>query len=229
MVYLDAVHAGPHHLIDVRAIDCDFLVASAYKFFGPHTGILHGKLELLADLDVYKVRPAPSDPPDKLETGTQSFEPIAGVAAAVDYLAGLGTGDERRSKLQGAYGRIQDHEQALSTRFTEGVSRLDKFTIHGMPTADGRRCRRSRCPWRARRPPRLPLAWRHRVSMSGRATTTRSTPSSGSASSTPEAFCASGSSTTTPRTRWTACWRRSRRCDDLPDDGQPGRRRTLPR
>ena len=89
LVYLDAVHAGPHRLLDVGAIDCDFLVASAYKFFGPHTGILYGKLDRLADLDFYKVRPAPSDPPDKLETGTQSFESMAGITAAVDYLASL--------------------------------------------------------------------------------------------------------------------------------------------
>ena len=95
LVYLDAVHAAPHRLLDVRAFDCDFLVASSYKFFGPHTGILYGKLDRLAALDVYKVRPAPSDPPGKLETGTQSFESMAGVTAAVDYLAGL-AGSARR-------------------------------------------------------------------------------------------------------------------------------------
>ncbi len=113
MVYLDSVHAGPHQLVDVQAIDCDFLVASAYKFFGPHTGILFGKLDRLAELEFYKVRPAPSDPPDKLETGTQSFESIAGVAAAVDYLAGLGTGESRRARLEDGYGLIREHERAL--------------------------------------------------------------------------------------------------------------------
>ena len=95
LVYLDAVHAGPHRLLDVRTFDCDFLVASSYKFFGPHTGILYGKLDRLAALDAYKVRPAPSDPPGKMETGTQSFESMAGVTAAVDYLAGL-AGDQQR-------------------------------------------------------------------------------------------------------------------------------------
>ncbi|MGH8870918.1 MAG: cysteine desulfurase-like protein [Acidimicrobiia bacterium] len=139
LVYLDAVHAGPHHLVDVRAIDCDFLVASAYKFFGPHTGILYGKLDLLADLDFYKVRPAPSDPPDKLETGTQSFESIAGVSAAVDYLSDLGTGDRRRARLESGYASIRDHERALSTRFLEGVSRLSKVRVHGVPVPDDRR------------------------------------------------------------------------------------------
>ena len=139
LVYLDSVHAGPHHLVDVRSIDCDFLVASAYKFFGPHTGILYGKLDKLAELDFYKVRPAPSDPPDKLETGTQSFESIAGVTGAVDYLAGLGNGDNRRSRLEDGYGRIGDHERSLSARFIDGVARIDRVTIHGVPEADRRR------------------------------------------------------------------------------------------
>jgi cysteine desulfurase family protein (TIGR01976 family) len=139
VVYLDAVHAGPHHLVDVRSIDCDFLVASAYKFFGPHIGILYGKLDRLAELDFYKVRPAPSDPPDKLETGTQSFESIAGVTAAIDYLAGLGEGSNRRARLVEGYRRIREHESTLSSRFIEGVAGLDRVTIHGAPAADDRR------------------------------------------------------------------------------------------
>jgi cysteine desulfurase family protein (TIGR01976 family) len=139
MVYLDAVHAGPHHFLDVRSIDCDFLVASAYKFFGPHTGILYGKLDLLADLDFYKVRPAPSDPPDKLETGTQSFESIAGVTAAVDYLAGLGDGEGRRARLESAYRNIAEHENVLGNRFIDGVAGMGKVTIHGVPMMDERR------------------------------------------------------------------------------------------
>jgi cysteine desulfurase family protein (TIGR01976 family) len=139
LAYLDAVHAAPHRLIDVQAIDCDFLVASAYKFFGPHTGILYGKLDRLAELDVYKVRPAPSDPPEKLETGTQSFESIAGVTAAVDYLAGLGAGAGRRERLESGYSRIRDHERGLAARFLEGVSGLSPVTVHGVPDADDRR------------------------------------------------------------------------------------------
>jgi cysteine desulfurase family protein (TIGR01976 family) len=139
LVYLDAVHAGPHRLVDVRAIDCDFLVVSAYKFFGPHVGVLSGRLDLLTDLDFYKVRPAPSDPPGKLETGTQSFEAIAGVIATVDYLAGLGSGVDRRSRLETGYARIHGHERALAERFLSGVSGLPKVTIHGVPDADDRR------------------------------------------------------------------------------------------
>jgi len=138
-VYLDAVHAGPHQLLDVNSIDCDFLVASAYKFFGPHTGVLYGKLDRLAELDFYKVRPAPSDPPDKLETGTQSFESIAGVGAAVDYLAGLGSGSGRRALLENAYERIREHERLLSRRFLAGLAELPKVRVHGVPEASDRR------------------------------------------------------------------------------------------
>lgn len=139
VVYLDAVHAGPHRLLDVGSIDCDFLVASSYKFFGPHTGILFGKLDLLADLDFYKVRPAPSDPPDKLETGTQSFESVAGVTAAVDYLGDLGDGDSRRARLESAYRRIGAHEDLLGTRFLEGVAGLSRVSVHGVPEMNGDR------------------------------------------------------------------------------------------
>jgi cysteine desulfurase family protein (TIGR01976 family) len=139
LVYLDAVHACPHRLLDVRAINCDFLVASSYKFFGPHTGILFGKLDLLADLDFYKVRPAPSDPPDKLETGTQSFESIAGVTAAIEYVSGLGDGESRRLRLESAYTRIGAHEEVLGSRFLDGVGGLERVTVHGVPEMDGHR------------------------------------------------------------------------------------------
>ncbi len=136
LVYVDAVHAGPHHLIDVRELACDFLVASAYKFFGPHTGILFGHLDHLASVDAYKVRPAPSDPPGKWETGTQSFESIAGVAAAVDYLASLGeSGASRRQLLQSAFARIHDHEMELSRRFLNGLASMERVRLYGVPTA----------------------------------------------------------------------------------------------
>lgn len=138
LVFVDAVHAGPHKLIDVDELGCDFLVASAYKFFGPHTGILFGKLDLLADVDAYKVRPAPSDPPGKWETGTQSFESIAGVAAAVNYLASLGKGDTTRHALVDAFGSIAEYESSLGERFLEGVSDQPKVTVYGSPTMEGR-------------------------------------------------------------------------------------------
>lgn len=139
MTYLDAVHAAPHRLLDARAFDCDFLVASAYKFFGPHTGVLYGKLDRLAALDAYRVRPAPSDPPGKMETGTQSFESLAGVAAAVDYLAGLTPGSGTpRTRLEAAYDAIADHEGALASRFLEGIGSLPGVRLHGVQEPEGR-------------------------------------------------------------------------------------------
>ncbi|MCU0281887.1 MAG: cysteine desulfurase-like protein, partial [Acidimicrobiia bacterium] len=87
LVYIDAVHYTPHRLVDVAALGADFLACSAYKFFGPHTGVLWGREALLEALEAYKVVPAPDSGPGKWETGTQSFESLAGVAAAVDYLA----------------------------------------------------------------------------------------------------------------------------------------------
>lgn len=132
MVYVDAVHAGPHRPIDVQALDCDFLVASAYKFFGPHTGILYGKSEHLAALPAYKVRPAPSDPPGKWETGTQSFESLAGVTAAVDYIASLGEGEERAG-IESAFAAIAAHEHALGRRFLHGIEEMPHVSLYGPP------------------------------------------------------------------------------------------------
>ena len=132
LVYVDAVHAGPHRKIDVLALDCDFLAASSYKFFGPHTGILYGKSEHLAALAAYKVRPAPSDPPVKWETGTQSFESLAGVTAAVDYIASLGEG-EGRPAIETAFAAITGHERTLGGRFLDGVADMAHVTLYGPP------------------------------------------------------------------------------------------------
>jgi cysteine desulfurase family protein (TIGR01976 family) len=90
LVYVDAVQYAPHGPIDVQTLDCDFLVCSAYKFFGPHEGILYGRYELLDELMAYKVRPASDEPPGKFETGTQNHEGIAGVLGAVEYFEWLG-------------------------------------------------------------------------------------------------------------------------------------------
>ena len=98
--YIDAVQYAPHGSIDVQALDCDFLVCSAYKFFGPHTGMLYGKYQLLEDLKAYKVRPAHDEPPHKFETGTQSFESIAGVHGALEYFESLG---DRRDTPQSGW------------------------------------------------------------------------------------------------------------------------------
>ncbi len=136
VVYVDAVHFAPHRLVDVQALECDFLVASAYKFFGPHTGALYGKREHLEQLEAYKVRPAPNDPPGKWETGTQSFESLAGVAAAVDYLAGLGEGDgPRRRRLEAAMERIRVYESGLAKRFLDEATAVAGLTVYG-PTGE---------------------------------------------------------------------------------------------
>jgi cysteine desulfurase family protein (TIGR01976 family) len=138
LTYVDAVHYSPHGLVDVAATGTDFLVASAYKFFGPHTGCLYGRYELLDQLDAYKLRPAPDKPPGKWETGTQSFESLAGVAAAVEYLASLGEGDDLRDRLISALDAIAVYERNLSTRFLEGIAPMDGITLYGIPTAEGR-------------------------------------------------------------------------------------------
>ena len=138
LVFVDAVHYTPHGLVDVVQTGCDFLAASAYKFFGPHTGLLYGRIELMAEIDAVKIRPAPEEPPGKWETGTQSFESLAGVAAAVDYLASLGRGETRRSQLVDAMNRVQAHERRLSERFIAGMTALDAVRLFGIPTPDGR-------------------------------------------------------------------------------------------
>lgn len=138
LVYVDAVHAAPHRAIDTLVLDCDFLVASAYKFFGPHTGILFGRAELLASLRAYKVRPAPADPPGKWETGTQSFESLAGVTAAVDYLTSLGEG-EGREGLASAFVAIGERERLLGSRFLDGIGDMEHVSLYGIPEMDDRR------------------------------------------------------------------------------------------
>ncbi|HLU52961.1 MAG TPA: cysteine desulfurase-like protein [Acidimicrobiia bacterium] len=136
LVYLDAVHYAPHGPIDVQAMDADFLVASAYKFHGPHTGALYGCRDLLEELEAYKVRPAPDTGGEKWETGTQSFESLAGVTAAVDYLASLGEGEDRRARILDAHAAIERHVNALSRRFLDGLG--DHITLHGIRGVEGR-------------------------------------------------------------------------------------------
>jgi cysteine desulfurase family protein (TIGR01976 family) len=133
LVYVDAVHYAPHDIIDVQAMDCDFLACSVYKFFGPHTGVLYGKYEFLDSLEAYKVRPASSEPPGKWETGTQSFESLAGTSAAVDYLASLG--DEaatRRERLVSAMTKIKQYEAALSERFLRLATGIPGLKVYGL-------------------------------------------------------------------------------------------------
>ena len=133
-VYVDSVHYAPHGPIDVQALDCDYLVSSSYKYFGPHTGILYGKYALLDELRAYKVRPAPAKPAGKWETGTQSFESLAGVRAAIDYLAALGVeaGDDRPAQLKAAMNNIKEYEKTLSLHFLAGATRVPGLRVFGL-------------------------------------------------------------------------------------------------
>jgi cysteine desulfurase family protein (TIGR01976 family) len=136
LVYVDAVQYAPHGPIDVQALDCDFLACSAYKFFGPHTGILYGKYELLDQFKAYKVRPAHNEPPHKFETGTQSFESIAAVHGALEYFESLGVGETRRQRLVAAMTAMKEYEKALSRALIEGLSSIKGLHIWGITDLD---------------------------------------------------------------------------------------------
>src|SRR3982075_897138 len=137
LMFIDAVHYAPHGLIDVKALDCDFLVCSPYKFFGPHMGTLYGKREHLLRFQPYKVRPAPDTLPDRWETGTQVQELIAGITAAVDYIAELGrhcdsTATSRREGLHAAYRATHQYETGLLTRLIDGLLSIPKLRFFGI-------------------------------------------------------------------------------------------------
>ena len=131
-IYVDAVQAAPHLLIDVRALDVDYLVCSAYKFYGPHIGVLYGKHALMEALPAYKVRPAHDETPHKWETGTPSFETIAGTAASVEYLASIGDGETLRNRLVSAYNRIGEYEAQLTWSLIDGLKNLPGSEIRGI-------------------------------------------------------------------------------------------------
>ncbi|HEY2065879.1 MAG TPA: cysteine desulfurase-like protein [Gemmatimonadaceae bacterium] len=134
--FVDAVHFAPHELVDVKAIGCDFLACSSYKFYGPHAGVLFARRDLAQRLDVPKLDPAPEDAPERLETGTQNHEGIIGAAAAVQYLAGL-AGDEtagtRRDRLARAFAALHLRGTALLARLWEGLRAIDGVTLYGPP------------------------------------------------------------------------------------------------
>ena len=147
LMFVDAVHFAPHGLIDVRALDCDFLVCSPYKFFGPHMGTLYGKRENLQRFKPYKVRPATDTSPECWETGTQVQELIAGISAAVDYIAELGrhcdsSVKNRREALQTAYRATVPYERALLTKLLEGLQAIPGLKIYGItdPKRFAERC-----------------------------------------------------------------------------------------
>lgn len=156
LAYIDAVHYGPHGLIDVADLDCDFLACSTYKFFGPHMGVLFGKREHLKRLRPYKVRPNTNAIPNCWEWGTLNHECIAGIAACVDYIADLGlhaveacgagvahpsgfskggghgTQPTRRAAIEAAYAAIHQHERALLERMMAGLKKIPGLKIYGI-------------------------------------------------------------------------------------------------
>ncbi|HUY95484.1 MAG TPA: cysteine desulfurase-like protein [Terracidiphilus sp.] len=137
MSYIDAVHYAPHGLIDVRELDCDFLVCSPYKFFGPHTGTLFGKREHLERFHPYKVRPAHDESPDRWETGTLAHELIAGIGAAVEYIAGVGrhsdpSANSRREALAAAYRATVAYERQLIANLIEGLRSIPGVRVYGI-------------------------------------------------------------------------------------------------
>jgi cysteine desulfurase family protein (TIGR01976 family) len=133
LVFVDAVQYAPHGPIDVQALDCDFLMCSAYKFFGPHEGVLYGKFDLLDRLPAYKVRPADNRPPHKFETGTQNHEGIAGTLAAVEYLASLsGAKGTRRERILASMAMIQDYERSLVAHLIKGLQQIKGLRIYGI-------------------------------------------------------------------------------------------------
>jgi cysteine desulfurase family protein (TIGR01976 family) len=134
LCYVDAVQVAPHRRIDVQALDCDFLAASAYKFFGPHLGVLYGRHELLSRLRAYKVRPASDAPPGKFETGTQLHENIVGALGAAEYLAGLSgaASSDWSARFDRAFSLIEAHEARLTQRLVDGLQAVPGLRIYGI-------------------------------------------------------------------------------------------------
>ena len=138
LVFVDAVHYAPHALVDVAALGADFLACSAYKFYGPHVGVLWGRQSLVEELDLPKLEPAPTSAPENLETGTQNHEGIVGAAAAVDFLASLAEGPTRRARLEGAFKALHSRGQELVERLWSGLRAIDGVSVYGPPPSEPR-------------------------------------------------------------------------------------------
>jgi cysteine desulfurase family protein (TIGR01976 family) len=137
LVFVDAVHYAPHALVDVEALGADFLACSPYKFYGPHAGVLWGRHDLLESLDAPKLKPAPEHAPDRLETGTQNHEGIAGCGAAVDFLASLAgpasRAEDRRARLRRTFAAFHERGETLLARMWAGLSAIPGVTLYGPP------------------------------------------------------------------------------------------------
>jgi len=135
LAFVDAVHYAPHALIDVKSIDCDFLAMSAYKFYGPHTGVLFGKQHLLEKIDFPRLVPAPDYAPENVETGTQNQEGMVGAAAAVDFLASFSTDGTRRQRLDHAFSEMHVRNSILTRKLWTALTSLDGVRVYG-PSPD---------------------------------------------------------------------------------------------
>ena len=132
LFFVDAVHLAPHELIDVQRIGCDFLACSAYKFYGPHAGILFARRELFDVLPFVKLTPAPDTAPERAETGTQNHEGIAGTRAAIDFLASLaGVDGSRRARLAASYAELHDRGLTLARKLWEALASMDHIHLYG--------------------------------------------------------------------------------------------------
>src|SRR5215510_10900441 len=133
LAFVDAVHYAPHALIDVQNLDCDFLGMSAYKFYGPHIGVLYVKRALLEQIDFPKLVPAPDYAPENAETGTQNQEGMVGTAAAIDFLASLGRESSRRENLRSIFHAMHVRNSQLLDRLWQGLSAIPRVTLYGPP------------------------------------------------------------------------------------------------
>jgi selenocysteine lyase/cysteine desulfurase len=139
LMVVDAVHYAPHCLVDVRAIGCDLLACSAYKFNGPHVGILYGRHDLLQSIEFPKLRPAHDTAPENAETGTLNHEGIVGAAAAVDFFASLSSsGETRRQRLQATFDELHTRGTILTTRLWKALASIGGVHIYGPPPGSPR-------------------------------------------------------------------------------------------
>ncbi|MDA8344586.1 MAG: cysteine desulfurase-like protein [Thermaerobacter sp.] len=138
-VSVDAVHFAPHALIDVTALSCDFLLCSAYKFFGPHVGLLYSRPGALDELPTDRVRPQDPSPPTRIETGTLNHAALAGVTAAIQTIANVGEGDSLRQRISTAFAEIYPYEHRLARRLWQGLADITDLTLYGPPVGDALR------------------------------------------------------------------------------------------
>ncbi len=128
---IDAVHYAPHFVIDVQKCDCDFLLCSAYKFYGPHVGLLYARKGLLDRLPTQRLRTTDQHAPFKIETGTLNHAALAGVSAAIDYIASHGSGDVLRQQLESAFDLITKHERKLARQLYDGICSYKDLKLIG--------------------------------------------------------------------------------------------------